>query len=175
MGSPMANGGINAQEYARYGMSAPPRWWHDLKLMWAGASTIALAALAFWNLGGSTLFTYSTRIAVVETQVASDAKVEAVRVQLDGRINRVDDRTARVEDRAARIEDKVDNLSIKSTATDGKVDVILIKLDQLAGQQQKPDGQMANASAPAAPSKVGKKAAKRPPAKSVWQTITGAN
>jgi hypothetical protein len=154
MGSPMANG-INAQQaYAAFGTSAPPRWWHDLKLMWAGASTIVLAALAIWNLGGSQMFTYNSRIAVVETKVASDEKVETVRREVGARMERI-------EDHVVRVEKKLDDVSER----------IIVKLDMLAAGQPARVEAQASAPAPATPVRA-KKAAKKQ--KSIWETVTGA-
>ena len=107
------------------------RWWRDARTMYTGATTLIAAALAFWHFGGSTLFTFQTRVAVLEERSNLSTAVESVRTQLEGQIAGV---RLEFNGRLGRIETKVDEASKASAEVGRKMDAVLTKLDNMIAQ-----------------------------------------
>jgi hypothetical protein len=103
-----------------------PRWWHDMRTAYSAIATVVALAMAFWHFGGSTLFTFQTRLAVVEERSTLGAAVEGVRTQLLGQVSEV-------RSSVTRVEAKIDAASAAAGEASRKVDQVLSKLDTMTG------------------------------------------
>ena len=116
-----------------------PRWYRDMLKAWAGGATIFGIAIAFWHFGGSALFTYDKRIAVVEERSSFEGKIDSIRDKLDGKLESfrmgMDRRIGGVDDTIRRVEGKVDTAAVSAAQAAQKMDTVLARIDQISSGQ----------------------------------------
>ena len=103
-------------------------WLHDAHVAYGAVATVVILAMGFWHLGGSTLFTYDKRIAVVEERTNLEKAVDGIRTQINTKIADLDLKTAALEIRVTRLEAKVDALTVSVDNLTKKVDEMLLRI-----------------------------------------------
>ena len=126
---------INGLDKTTQNGDGVPSWWRDMRTAWAGAASLLAIAIGLWHFGGSTLFTYDRRLAVIEAQNGPETKIEDTRKQLDLKIEGVRDgfehRFGRIEDTVNRVEAKVDIAAANSAESFQKINMALARMEHL--------------------------------------------